>query len=52
MFIIIYIIYIHIISIGIEPILNQVLGTTNKYIDQERPTQIYAYCVLYTLGGM
>ena len=24
----------------------------NKYIDQERPTQIYAYCVLYTLGEM
>ena len=25
---------------------------TNKYIDQERPTQIYANCVLYTVGGM
>jgi len=24
----------------------------NKYIDQERPTQIYANCVLYTVGGM
>ena len=25
---------------------------TNKYINQERPTWIYAYCVLYTLGDV
>ena len=30
----------------------QYLVLLNKYIDQERPTEIYANCVLYTVGGM
>ena len=30
----------------------QDMAGLNKYIDQERPTQIYANCVLYTVGGM
>ena len=29
-----------------------IYNTTQQGIYQERPTQIYAYCVLYTLGGM